>query len=104
MKIELDQESLRTMLHMWRKAVDLQIPLRSDIRTHFLSSRGDLLKGFVELAGNWLTVLHSCKATGPDLIELEQLVTDIEDFKQWAEIGIAEMALLKAEEQQPPAQ
>lgn len=102
MKLDLDPEGLRVSMEMWRKAVDLQIPLRSDIRTHFLSSRGDLLKGFVKLAGNWLTVLHSCKATGPDLVEFEQLVADIEDFKRWAEVGIAELALLKAEGQQPP--
>ena len=104
MKLELDQESVRTMLQMWRKAVDLEIPLASDIRIHFLARRGQLLDGFVKLAGNWLMLLRHCKATGEDLVALDALETEVEEFKAWAEAGISELAKLASEDlRQPPA-
>lgn len=104
MRLELDQESVRTMLQMWRKAVDLEIPLASDLRIHFLARRGQLLDGFVKLAGNWLMLLRHCKATGEDLVALDALETEIEEFKAWAEAGISELACLASEELgEPPA-
>ncbi|WP_382164070.1 hypothetical protein [Hydrogenophaga sp. ANAO-22] len=73
MKLELDHDHVRTMLQMWRKAVDLEIPLASDIRVHFLARRGHLLDGFVTLARNWLMLLHSCNATGNDVLALVRI-------------------------------
>lgn len=102
MKLELDHESVRTMIQMWRKAVDLEIPLASDIRIHFLARRGQLLDGFVKLAGNWLMLLRHCKATGEDLVVLDAFETDVEEFKAWAESGISEIARLASEELPPP--
>lgn len=98
MKLELDQENVRTMMQMWRKAVDLEIPLSSDIRIHFLARRGQLLDGFVKLAGNWLMLFRHFKATGEDLVALDALETEIEEFKAWAEAGISELARLASEE------
>jgi len=104
MRLELDQESVRTMLQMWRKAADLEIPLASDLRIHFLARRGQLLDGFVKLAGNWLMLLRHCRATGEDLVALDALETEIEEFKAWAEAGISELARLASEELgEPPA-
>lgn len=102
MKLELDHENVRTMLQMWRKAVDLEIPLASDIRIHFLARRGELLHGFVSLSGNWLMLLRSCKAAGDDLVALDALETEIEEFKAWAESGISVLARLASEELSHP--
>lgn len=48
-------------------------------------------------------LLRHCKATGEDLVALDSLETEIEEFKDWAEAGISELARLASEELgQPP--
>lgn len=105
MKIELDPEGLRVRMEMWRKSMDMQIPLAPEIRIHFFARRGQLLDNYVKVASNWLMLLRSCKADGENLVALDQLETDIEAFKAWAEAGISELTRLATEELQvdPPA-
>jgi hypothetical protein len=97
MKLELDPDELRVSMDMWRKAIDMEIPLAPSIRSHFLSRRGALLEGFVKTANNWASLLHYCKATGDDQLQLEALRGEIDAFKDWAEAGIDDLAKLAAE-------
>ena len=39
-------------------------------------------------------MLRCCKATGEDVIALDNLEEEIENFKKWAEDGIGELARL----------
>ena len=94
MKLDLNPEMLQTSMELWRKAVDMEIPLASDIRSHFLLRRGELLQSFIKVATNWLTVLRSCEATGDDLRQLEALKDEITSYKSWAEQGISEITKL----------
>lgn len=86
---------------MWRKSVDMQIPLAPEFRIHFFARRGELLDNYAKVAANWLTLLSSCKADGENLVALDQIETDIEEFKAWAEAGISELTRLATEELQP---
>lgn len=98
MNLTLDPEGLRTSMEMWRKALDMEIPLRPDLRIHFFNRRGSLLDGFSQVAKNWLTLLHGCDAEGEDKVELLALRTEIKAFKEWAEAGIVELDRLGEEE------
>lgn len=98
MKIDLDPEELKVSMDMWRQAIDLKIPLAHEVRIHFFSRRGQLLDGFVKIADNWLMVLRCCKATGEDVIALDDLEEEINNFKKWAEDGISELARLATDE------
>lgn len=97
MKLELDPEFLTTSMGLWRQAVDMEIDLAPEIRSHLISRRGKLLRGFVKIASNWLTVLHACTATGEDLIQLQTLVSEVEGFKGWAEAELSELEKLADE-------
>lgn len=98
MKLDLDPEKLKTSMDLWRQAVDMEIPLAHEVRIHFFAKRGQLLDSFVKMAGNWLMLLRCCKATGEDVIALDDLEEEIDRFKKWAEDGISELALLATDE------
>lgn len=98
MKIDLDADSLKESMSLWRKATDMQIALAPGLRSHVLSKRRDFLVGFVKVADNWNMLLNSCKATDDDLTALAELKQDIEQFKNWAENGIRDLAQLATEE------
>lgn len=85
-------------MEMWRKALDMEVPLADEFKIHFLARRGELLDGFAKTAGSWMMVLRKCKATGDDLIVLDALEEEIVAFKDWAEAGITSLAALAAEE------
>ena len=97
MKVDLDPAFLKMSMEMWRKAVDMEIPLAPNIRIHFFAKRGQLLDGFSKIAKNWLMLLGHCKATGEDPIQLDELEAEIKSFQDWAEAGISELANLSGE-------
>jgi len=97
MQVDLDPSFLKMSMEMWRKAVDMEIPLAPDIRSHFLSNRGKLLDGFSKTAKNWLMLLGHCQADAEDRIQLDALKTEIRSFQEWAEAGISDLAKLAAE-------
>jgi hypothetical protein len=97
MKIDLDPEGPRTAIELWRKAVDMEIPLTPGLRSHFLARRGELLSGFVKVASNWLMLLRDCNADGDDLVALNALMSEIEAFKLWADGGLDEITKLAKE-------
>jgi hypothetical protein len=98
MKIELNPEMLKVSMDLWRKAVDMEIPLAREIRIHFFARRGELLDGFARTASNWSMLLRCCKATGDDLLALDALEEEVDNFKKWAENGIRELAQLARQE------
>jgi hypothetical protein len=99
MKLDLNPEKLRTSMDLWRKAVDLEMPINDDFKLHFITQRQKLLAGFVSTATAFSIVLRGCEADGfQDLVDLDALKQDVADFKKWAEDGLAEMRRLGSEE------
>ena len=98
MKIDLDPENLRTSMTLWRQAADFEIPIHDDFKLHLISQRGKILGNFVATASAWSTLLRGCSADGPDLVELNTLRTDVEDFKKWAEAGLIDLQRLAIDE------
>ena len=98
MKLELNPEGLQTAMELWRKTVEMEIPLAPHLRSHFLLQRGSLLEGFVKTANNWLMVLNNCKPTDEnDTVDLRALKEEILSFKSWAEQGVSELVKLTNE-------
>lgn len=98
MKVELNPEWLRVSMDLWRKSLDMEIPLADQLKIHLFARRGQILDGFSKTASSWLMVLRQCKATGPDLIDLDNLEEEITDFKKWADDGISSLVALATEE------
>jgi hypothetical protein len=80
------------------KSLDMEIPLADELKLHLFARREQILDGFSKTAGTWLMLLRQCKATGPDLIDLDNLEEEISEFKKWAEDGISSLVALATEE------
>lgn len=98
MKLDLDAEWLRTSMSLWRDAIDLKIPVHDDFKVNFMERRVPLLDGFIKTGSAFLIVLRACKAEGDDLVELDALKADVENFKKWAENGLKELRAMASEE------
>jgi len=98
MKIDFDPEWIRTSMELWRKTVNMQIPVYDSFRIHFFEQRGSILVRFVETAKAWGTVLRGCSAAGADLVELNSIKADVETFKNWAENELKVLSSLASEE------
>lgn len=85
MKVDLDADSIRESIAMWRDAVDLKINMKAEFRSHMMVRRADILGRFVQTGATWSLMLRSCKAEGDDALELAKLLEDVVDFKAWAE-------------------
>src|SRR5664279_4376936 len=90
MKIDFDPEWIRTSMEMWRKTVDVQIPIHDNFKIHFFEQRGTILARFAETSIAWGTVLRGCSASGADLVDLNSIKADVEAFKNLSLIHISE--------------
>lgn len=94
---QFDPEAIVAMMTLWRDAVDLRIPLRTDLQQHFLERRKHMLYNF-ELQGRaWRLLLQSFSAEGSDVDGLDQLRRQVDDFWEWADGGLTELAKLAVE-------
>lgn len=98
MKLDFDPERLRISMRMWRDATDLKVPVHDNFKIHFIESRASLLEGFVKIGNAFSTILRACTAEGQDLVELDAINADVEEFKQWAKDGLEELSSLASEE------
>lgn len=98
MKLDLDPDWMRTSMDLWRKTLDFEIPIHDNFKIHFMEQRSTILGNFVKTAESWATVLRSCSAQGPDLVELDALKSDVEAFKKWAEDGQEKLRSLASSE------
>ncbi len=94
MKVDLDPEFLRTSMTLWRDAVDMKMRVHDDFKIHFMQNRAKLLEGFAKTATSWSMVLNACKQETPETETLAQLKADVEEFKKWAEDGLAQIRAL----------
>lgn len=97
MKLELDPEWLQTSMALWRKTVDMEMPIHDNFKIHVMEQRATILGNFVKTAQSWLTVLRSCSAQGEYLVALDSLRAEVEAFKKWAQDGIDQLRKLASE-------
>lgn len=91
MKLELDPENLRVSMTLWRDAVDMKIPVKDELKIHFMNQRQPILQKMTCTASAWLTLLRGCQTEGEDKAQLIALQADVEAFKKWADDGLKEL-------------
>lgn len=94
MNIQFDPDTLRVSMQMWREAVDLTIPMRDDLKIHFMENRRPILASYAATSRSWATVLHSMTPAPEDKAEFDQLRLEVDDFGAWAQRELDELTKL----------
>lgn len=90
MKIEIDAATLRTYMNLWRKTIDMEVPLFDELKIHVMVERQSILEGFIKIADAWLMIFNA-RCQGLDEAsrkDLEALIGDIREFETWAQNGL----------------
>lgn len=82
MKIELDPDRLEDMLDMWRKSVDLKIPMMDDFKIRMMKNRREILENLMQTGTGWCLML-SCMSTLEDDGRLADLKEKVKAFVDW---------------------
>lgn len=91
MLLELNAESIRSSMGLWRESVDLKIPMADEFKTHFMARRAPILDNFVRTSGAWLMLLRDCKPSSESQLEYDNLVADVSSFHEWAKVQLQEL-------------
>ncbi|MFC7513749.1 hypothetical protein ACFQUU_01885 [Herbaspirillum sp. GCM10030257] len=83
MKVELDLERLEDMLDMWRKSVDLQVPMMDDFKIRMMQNRRQILENLVQTATGWNLMLN-CMHAPDDTALLHEMKSKVSSFVTWA--------------------
>jgi hypothetical protein len=83
MKVELDLERLEEMLDMWRKSVDLQVPMMDDFKIRMMQNRRQILENLVQTGTGWNLMLN-CMHAPEDAALLREMKSRVADFVSWA--------------------
>lgn len=95
--VQMDPETIVSMITLWRDAVDLRMPIARDLQPHFLERRKHMLYNFEMQAKAWRQLLQGCSAEGSNVAGLDQLRRHVDDFWEWAEEGLMELARVAIE-------
>lgn len=98
MKWDLDPDSLRISIVMWRDSVDLKLPMLDEFKVHFMRQRRTSLSSFSVTAKACLMVLRHCKAGDGDPTALRKLLAEVTAFLDWADSAIQQPGQLGAQE------
>ncbi|WP_420473410.1 hypothetical protein [Noviherbaspirillum sp. ST9] len=83
MKIELDPDRMEEMLDMWRKSVDLQIPMMDDFKIRMMQNRREILENFLQTGTGW-TLALGCMEPLDDAARFDDLRIKVKAFVDWA--------------------
>jgi hypothetical protein len=84
MKLDLDPAHLTTCMQLWRDSLDMKIPMRDELKVHFMQQRPTILKNHERTAAAWLMLLRPITPPVEDLPEYDALILAIEEFQNWA--------------------
>ena len=83
MKVEIDLDRLEEMLDMWRKSVDLQVPMMDDFKIRMMQNRRQILENLVQTATGWNLMLN-CMHSPDDAALLQEMKIKVTGFVRWA--------------------
>lgn len=98
MKLDLDPESLRACMQLWRSTVDLAVPMQTEFALHFIQERPSILKNYERTAGAWLMLLRASTSSPEDKRAFEDLVAEIEAFQAWAKAELDALSVMAIQE------
>ncbi|AUT66840.1 hypothetical protein C2L65_43420 [Paraburkholderia terrae] len=85
--VEFDPDFMLASMEMWRKSLDLQIPIADDLKIHLMENRRRLLERFVTTGKAWKIIMHDLKAV-EEPAALESVRREVQAFLSWAEDGV----------------
>jgi len=83
MRVEMDVSRLDEMLDMWKKSVDLQLPMMDDFKIRMMQNRRPILENLVQTGTGW-TLMLSCMEEEVENGELAALRDRVKQFVAWA--------------------
>ena len=92
MKIELDPDRMEDMLDMWRKSVDLQVPMMDDFKIRMMKNRREILENFLQTGTGW-TLMLNCMHPLDNAERFSALKNKVKAFIDWT---AAELDLLNS--------
>ncbi|WP_241023757.1 hypothetical protein [Burkholderia sp. Ac-20365] len=88
--VEFDPDFMLASMEMWRKSLDMQIPIADDLKIHLMENRRRLLKRFVTTGKAWKIIVHDLKAVD-DPAGLDDVRLAVQAFLSWAEDGLKDL-------------
>ncbi|OUL81156.1 hypothetical protein CA603_30785 [Paraburkholderia hospita] len=85
--VKFDPDFMLASMEMWRKSLDLQIPIADDLKIHLMENRHRLLERFVTTGKAWKIIVHDLKAVD-NPAGLEDVRLAVQAFLSWAEDGV----------------
>ena len=88
--VTLDPRNLRSFMELWKGSADVRLPMDDALKIHFIAKRREILSNCELTAAAWLMAFDDCEAEDGHRTELDGLVREIREFRDWAKSGIAE--------------
>lgn len=87
MVVEFDPDFMLVSMEMWRKSLDMEIPIADEFKIHFMANRRRLLEGFATTGKAWKVMLGNMTAVH-EPARLEDVRREVQAFLSWAEGGL----------------
>lgn len=94
MKIDWDPGYIRTCMHLWRDALDLQMRMHDEFKLHFIEQRPVILQRYLETASAWQMMLNHMVASPDEQEALAAVVADVKTFHSWAQAELSKIEVL----------
>lgn len=92
MKIELDPASTLEYLDLWKKALDMEIPLAPFLRSHLMIQRDVILDRYKTTGKTLTSIFGQMKGLNPESeIQLERTRHEIKMWCEWVATSQAQM-------------
>jgi len=85
--VEFDPDLMLMSMDMWRKSLDMKIPIADEFKIHFMKNRRRLLEGFATTGKAWKVMVGDMTAVS-DPARLEHVRREVQAFLSWAEDGL----------------
>src|SRR6185369_647888 len=83
MNINLDPDSLRACMQLWRESLSNAMPMAPEFQLHFIQERPTILRNFECTASAWLMAFRGAAPAPADQETFASLIADIEEFQAW---------------------
>lgn len=94
MLVDFDPEIIDVMMDLWRKSLDMEMPLKDELKIQFMQNRRRILENHLRTAKGWQLFMGSLAPTDASRVGFEIANAKVEAFRQWAEISLAELDAL----------
>lgn len=85
MQVEFNPDMLRTRMEIWKNVLDMQVPIRDDLKIHLMGQRQAILENYRTAGLYWTSLLSSMSPMLGHEEDFALLWSEVTSFKKWAE-------------------